>query len=181
MNIIILLDDNPLWRAAVGIHSLAQRLIDSAVGCRGVQRLAVSALPSWTEDRQYYRVAPFQLPSPKIRSWIRYSSSGSEQQVYEVMRELGWDTALVLSSATPCVFSFMLDEIFSGLPNKEYGLRVFTWSEVVRGGFLDTAGTLSNANLSAEDVEYAYSEVIKGAAWEEVMEEINGEQGSVSI
>jgi hypothetical protein len=75
----------------------------------------------------------------------------------------------------------MLDEIFSGLPNKEYGLRVFTWSEVVRGGFLDTAGTLSGANLSAEDVEYAYSEVIKGAAWEEVMEEINGEQGSVSI
>ena len=63
MNVIMLLDNDPLWRAAVGVNSLAQRLIDAAVGCRGVQRLVVSALPSWTEDRQYYRVAPFHLPS----------------------------------------------------------------------------------------------------------------------
>lgn len=181
MNVILLIDDNELWRSATGIISPTQRIIDSIAGCRGVQRLAVSATPSWTEDRQYYRVAPFALPSPKIRSWIRYSSAPPETQVYEIMREMGWDSAVVLSSRTPFMFSFMLDEIFFGLPNKEYGLRTFSWSEVVRGGFLETTGTLSSLQVSAEDIDYAYSEVIKGAAWEEVLEEINGEQGPVSI
>lgn len=181
MNVIILIDEDPIWRSQSVAVSLAQRMIDSVADCKAVQRLAVSATPSWTEDRQYYRVAPFQLPTPRIRSWLRYSSAQPEEQVYEIMREMGWDNVVVLTAATPCIFSFMLDEIFSGLPNKEYGLRSFTWSEVVRGGFLNTSGTLSNIKLIAEDIEYAYLEVIKGAAWEEVMEEINGEQGSVSI
>lgn len=181
MNIILLIDDNPIWRSRAGIVSPVQRIIDSVAACRAAQRLVISATPSWTEDRQHYRVAPFTLPSPSMRSWIRYSSASSETQVYDIMRELCLDSAVVLSSATPCVFPFMLDEIFSGTPNKEYGLRSFSWAEVVRGDFLTTRGTLSDLQLSADSIEYAYSEVMKGAAWEEVMEEINGEQGSVSI
>lgn len=181
MNVIILIDDNPLWRERAGVLSLAQKMINSVSNTRAVQRLFISATPSWMEDRQYYKVAPFTLPVPALRSWIKYSSEVAEDQVYNIMRDMGWDSAVVLSASTPCVFPFMLDEIFSGLPNKEYGLKLVTWSEVVRGGFLSTSGELSNILLSAQDIEYAYAEVTNGAAWEEVMEEINGEQRSVPI
>jgi hypothetical protein len=76
----------------------------------------------------------------------------------------------------------MIDELFSGIPNKEYGLRLTSWADAVRGGLLAEFNKgSSNIQVTQENMYHAYSEIIKGAAWEEIMEELNGEQGPVSI
>jgi len=178
MNVILLLDKSPAWRYDAAGVPLIQRHIDAVAGSRAVRRLAVSADPSWVEDQQFYRVSPFTMPSSKLRSWLRYSPAPPEEQVYEIMKEMAWDEALVFGSFTPFVFSFMIDEIFSGMPNKEYELSQTTWKDAVRGGFLSRfKEKASKFHVTPDNVFYAYSEVIKGAAWEEVMEEINAEQG----
>lgn len=178
MNIILLLDKSPIWRYDAAGVPLVQRHIDAAVGSRAVRRMAVSADPSWAEDQQFYRVSPFTMPSSKLRSWLRYSPASPDEQVYEIMKEMAWDSALVIGSFTPFMFSFMIDEIFSGIPNKEYELSQITWQDAVRGVFLSRLEEkTSKFQVTPDNVFYAYSEVIKGAAWEEVMEEIDAEQG----
>jgi hypothetical protein len=182
MNVILLLDTSPVWKMDTGGLSLIQRHIDVIANTKSVQRLVISADPGWSSDQQFYKVSPFTMPAMRLRSWIRYSSASKDDQVYDIMKEMGWDTALVLGSFSPYLFTFMLDEIFSGIPNKEYGLRLVKWSEAVAGGLL--AGFEDNARklpVTQENIYYAYNEVIKGAAWEDVMEDLNGEQSSIPI
>ncbi len=182
MNVILLLDSANIWKMDAGGVSVAQRHIDAVMGCRGVQRLAVSATREWTGENAFFKVPVFSMPGMKLRSWIRYASESAETQVYDVMREMGWDSAVIIGSHTPFLFTFMLDEIFDGLPNKEYGLRIVRWQDVVRGNFLEgIKGSLSDIKISEDIIDYCYSEVIRGAAWEEITEEINGEQKSIPI
>lgn len=182
MNVILLLDNSPIWRADAGGTSLVQRHIDAIVACRGVQRLAISAHPSLSEDQRFYRVPLYTVSNQKIRYWIRYSDSSAHEQVYDIMREMGWDRALVLGSFSPYLFTFMLDEIFAGFENKEYGIKQFSWSEVVAGDVVNNiVKQESKLSVEPDDIYYAYSEVIRGAAWEEVLEEIDGKQGSLPI
>lgn len=182
MNVILLLDKSPTWRYDAAGVALVQRHIDAVTGSRCVRRLAVSADPSWAEDQQFYRVSPFAMPGTKLRSWLRYSAAQPEEQVYDIMKEMAWDSALVLGSFAPFMFSFMLDELFLGQPNKEYELKLITWHDAVRGGFLSAFGDKTDKlRVTPDNVFYAYSEMLKGAAWEEVMEDINAEQGPLPI
>lgn len=182
MNVILLLDKSQLWKHDAAGTSVAQRHIDAISASRWVARLAVSANPIWADDQQFYRIPHFAMPGTKLRSWIRYSSASADEQVYDVMREMGWESALVLGSFAPYLFTFMIDELFMGLPNKEYGLRLTSWSDAVRGGLQAELETNpSQIQVTQENIYYVYSEMVKGAAWEEVMEELNGEQGSVPL
>jgi hypothetical protein len=182
VNIILLLDNSPIWRTDAGGASLVQRHIDAIVACKAVQRLAISAHPTLSEDQRFYRVPLYTVSNQKIRYWIRYSEESAQDQVYDIMREMGWDRALVLGSFSPYLFTFMLDEVFSGAENREYGLRQISWGEVVSGDIItNIVKQESRLSIAPDDIYYAYSEVIKGAAWEEVLEEIDGKQGSLPI
>ena len=182
MNVILLLDRAQLWRHDAAGTSVVQRHIDAISASRCVQRLVVSADPAWADDQQFYKIPYFSMPGTKLRSSLRYSSTPADEQIYDTMKEMSWESALVLGSFAPYMFTFMIDELFSGIPNKEYGLRLTSWADAVRGGLLAEFNKgSSKIQVTQENMYHAYSEIIKGAAWEEVMEELNGEQGPVSI
>jgi hypothetical protein len=182
MNIVIWFDEWEGWAYPAGGQNLAQRIIQAASDSSCVRRIAVIQSQRWAtgaSGKAPLFVAPVStggLAPPISMFW----ESGTPDQLARIYRICDFESALVLGKSHVYMWPFMVQEVFEGKTNKEYGLQRTQWSEVIGGAsnlFLD-ACRFPHDPLT---LQYVYTEMTAGAAWEDILTELesNGKQEQV--
>lgn len=171
MNCIVDLRHSAAFERKFGGRSLAQRALDAVAASPYVQKCAICTTEElrpiltggWIKNQQI-------TVDPQI---FRVLVAG-EPYVVTAMRQFGWPEAIVIDPLHP-VFGFMLNEaILDG--RLSTGISKISWIDAVRlGGPTNTA-----VNLSDQKLGYIFAEMDAGAAWDELMEDLN-EQEDIPI
>lgn len=175
MNILIFIDSWEGWGWDIGGKTLASSIVDCVMQTESVLRVGILLSTKWAvgaSGRQSLFSLPQadSIPGRYPSTNVIWDSGSAETSLQRGFRAFNFNKALPISKENIYLWPFMLNEVFSGLENKEYGLKEITWNEVI----LDKKTLNKSCPFKCDVItlQYVYSEMAAGAAWEELLEEI---------
>lgn len=176
MEVVLCIGAEDFWAYPVlSGKNLAQVIIDNIAASRPVRRLTVVRNQRWVEGVSG-RAPLFSLPPQDVlRSTLVWASKDSlEEEVYAAFRVQNIDSAVVITAQTPYIKEFMFSEVFDKTNNAV--LFSTSWADLVNKCAIFGKTSFPT---DPETLSYIYGELNRGASWDDIVEEFNGQQSSI--
>jgi hypothetical protein len=175
MNVIIHIDEWSGWQHPAAGMTLANRLISAVANSESVRRIVLVVNTRWAtgiSGKNPIFLVPSSVDGIAPATTLIWEQPPVVTQLKRVYRVCDLNSALVLGRANLYIWPFMIDEVFLGKPNKEYGLQETTWRNIIEGTATDQHTKECKYRHDVDTLQYIYSEMASGAAWEELLVEL---------